>query len=350
MNLRHLLSRRSSGFTLIELLVVIAIIAILIALLVPAVQKVREAAARTQCINNLKQIGLAVHSFHDTRRWLPPDRIANDWPTWAVLIMPYIEQDSAFRRWDLTRRYAEQVTGANDPRPFNVPVYFCPSRRAPGVFSNSYTFQSGAAASAGGADDLTGRPGGLGDYGSVAGTANNEGAMRVSMPSGLVNGVARSGTGPFNSSGPGALITTFTGRSTLVSIVDGTSNTLLVGEKYIRPNSFQGKNEDRSVYDGNNQNNFRRFLGRQATSFNPLTYLGTDPPNPIIGNPQIQANPVDPATGLTISLNQCFGSWHSGICNFVMCDGTVRSLSVNLSIDTLTLLCLPNDGQPVRLD
>ena len=350
MNRHQFRHARAAGFTLIELLVVIAIIAILIALLVPAVQKVREAAARTQCINNLKQIGLAIHNYHDSVKALPPDRIVNDWPTWAVLILPYIEQDAAFKRWNLTRRYAEQVTGGNDPRPFNVPAYFCPSRRQPNAFSVNYTFQSGAAANAGGADDLTAPPGGVGDYASVAGTANNEGAMRVSMPFGVVSGANVSGTGPFNKSGPGAVVTTFTGRSKLVNIIDGTSNTLLVGEKYVRPNSQWGKNEDRSVYDGNNQNNFRRFLGRQVTKFNPLTYDATDPPNPIIGDPRIQTNPVDPATGLTISLNQCFGSWHSGICNFAMCDATVRSLSVGLSIDTLTLLCLPDDGQPVRLD
>src|SRR5947209_7125601 len=100
---------KRAGFTLIELLVVIAIIAILIALLVPAVQRVREASARTHCGNNLKQMGLAFHGYHDTFKAFPPSRIdGNGGATWCVLILPYIEQNDLFKLWDMRQLYYNQ--------------------------------------------------------------------------------------------------------------------------------------------------------------------------------------------------------------------------------------------------
>src|SRR5438034_329774 len=122
-------SPRKAGFTVIELLVVIAIIAVLIALLVPAVQRVREAAARTQCTNNLKQIALAFHNFHDTIKhfpqggWNPPGATAADlndrrqWG-WCYQILPYIEQEALYNSTNI-------ATLRTTP----VKLYYCPSRR-----------------------------------------------------------------------------------------------------------------------------------------------------------------------------------------------------------------------------
>jgi len=84
--------RSRRAFTLVELLVVIAIIGILVALLLPAIQAAREAARRSQCMNNLKQIGLATHGFHDSRKALPPFRVMDHQQTWLVLILPYLEE------------------------------------------------------------------------------------------------------------------------------------------------------------------------------------------------------------------------------------------------------------------
>jgi prepilin-type N-terminal cleavage/methylation domain-containing protein/prepilin-type processing-associated H-X9-DG protein len=139
---------RRRGFTLIELLVVIAIIAILIGLLVPAVQKVRAAAARIQCDNNLKQIGLALHNYHDVNHQFPPPaqcfpggcntndlRDLNWGPTWVLRILPFIEQDNLYKAYNLNLPAKDP---ANEPVTMTeLKVFLCPADKKAPLFSNS---------------------------------------------------------------------------------------------------------------------------------------------------------------------------------------------------------------------
>lgn len=126
-------NRRMScmGFTLVELLVVIAIIGVLVSLTLPAVQWAREAANRTECANNLKQMALAMHQYEYDFKTLPPSRILLpdllSSGSWAVLILPYMEQGSLYKEWKLDLPYYKQSETA---RKSLVPSYFCPSRRS----------------------------------------------------------------------------------------------------------------------------------------------------------------------------------------------------------------------------
>jgi prepilin-type N-terminal cleavage/methylation domain-containing protein/prepilin-type processing-associated H-X9-DG protein len=347
---------RARGFTLIELLVVIAIIAVLIGLLLPAVQKVREAAARMSCQNNLKQIGLAVHNYHNATGSLPPIRVANGigYSSWFVLILPYMEQNSVYAKFDIQKCYAAQT---DDARQSEVKAFFCPSRRGPGEgLSRAESWQQNdtapppdpvVAAAENRFRAANNPPGACGDYAACIGDQRgNPGNPPVpdSVGSGLNNwfNTVSNGAiilGTFTSSGgtiganssPSILVTSFKSLTNLQTIDDGTSNTFLAGEKHVPVGMFgRIRVGDGSIYDGS----WSCFFGRLAGVEDPLA---TGP------------NDLTPSSGVVDGIySRKFGSWHTGVCNFVFCDGSTRAIRTNIDTTTLRWLAIRNDGQVTK--
>jgi prepilin-type N-terminal cleavage/methylation domain-containing protein len=313
---------RQSGFTLIELLVVIAIIAVLIGLLLPAVQKVREAASRTQCANNLKQFGLAMHNYNDVYGALPWGRTGGGSkdPSWMIPILPFIEQDNAYRVWttptpDPTKpgAFVPQYAGINATnssapqivavRALQVSIFFCPSRRTPPQPLTDMKLNTPP-----NPPNYTdsGVDGAVTDYAACVGDGTK-------VP---FNGLS-SETGLFLQTQPGSYSLP---RNCINfnQIPDGLSNTLMIGEKHVPAGTFN------NYYDGTAFNGGQpQGVLRRAGTTSPLAFSNTEP------------------------FNNQFGSWHTGVVQFVFADGSVHALSTTVPGSVLALLANRADGLPI---
>jgi prepilin-type N-terminal cleavage/methylation domain-containing protein/prepilin-type processing-associated H-X9-DG protein len=359
-NARRWLGR---AFTLIELLVVIAIIAVLIGLLLPAVQKVREAANRMKCSNQLKQLALACHGYHDVNGAFPRGDTGgwgNDKGSWIFFTLPYMEQDNLYKQvqalpgynltgWSMSNNFVASTTNTSGPVctpgttpllpqgfPVRLPYIRCPSDdwdpRNP-----AYTNYEG----------MQGPQCNFGPCGADIFQLNCNGQVGPGTPPAL-NPPTHPGYQPSESygntsnasscrgmfcrgAGPGGPIIGF------ADVLDGTSNTILLGETLAGENEFQR-------YDG----------GGGWAAFNNASEMQT-----IQGiNWKIDRNDIVQPCCSTAGPTHCIWNWHvtwgaksnhSGGANFAFVDGSVHFIQQNIDVRTYQYLGCRHDGQPVQL-
>jgi len=297
-------SFRIKGFTLIELLVVIAIIAVLIALLLPAVQQAREAARRSQCKNNLKQIGLALHNYHDTHSTFPPGVVlqtadaqyigdgsngtqsVESWG-WGAFVLPYIEQAALYNQANIgSGGKLESVVGTVPL--MTLAVYRCPSDPAPLI--------------------RVGNPQARWATSNYKGNCGHRNCLFSETSGGTIRPVTLSGPNDYGG------IFRLDSKILIRDITDGTSNTILTGEIAWLKGTIT---YDAAAWAGCLQ-------GEQGNCADDVVASGRAPINSQSTNREV--------------LHESFSSHHTGGAQFLFCDGSVRFISENVNYVTSDLV------------
>ncbi|TWT60292.1 DUF1559 domain-containing protein [Rubinisphaera italica] len=323
------------GFTLIELLVVIAIIAILVALLLPAVQQAREAARRSSCKNNLKQLCLALHNYHDTHTVFPIGEgfgysavdqgascdAAPRRAPWTVLSLPYLEASALYEKFDFSQRflslYTETPTSGNNHDASNVSVnaFHCPSfPAADGLHTNYFGVMGGGE--------------------NLADWAHTSRFGRAFW---------NNGTFYLNS------------KTKMRDITDGTSNTFFIGEtKYqLGPNGRTDGVRTGWASTVRGCVNATPGVTAAVTDVPVNSYIGDGNKDDTLFEVGVNSNDANfrgSVNGVASSQNlqgRAFGSAHQGGCHFGAVDGSIHFISENINIPTLQYLAIRDDGQVI---
>jgi type II secretory pathway pseudopilin PulG len=330
-------------------LVVIAIIAVLIGLLLPAVQKVREAASRISCANNLKQLGLALHTYHDANGSFPPGGVTNDQnvnaaglntaggPSWLICILPYMEQGNLYRLYNPT--VPTEFPENQALRTMAVKSYSCPSD----PLANQVLTPASGAVSMGLAvvpQYATGSyrgMSGMSNAGSFfdefsafqVGIANQRGLLHSCVDCSKYAGMT---SPPVAACRPGGTIPTGMTPERIASVTDGTSNTIAAGEFYVT--SATARRTTLWAYEYTSYAMSMIFLPPQSrvltTDYNQCVAIG-----PSLGTPD--TNPC----------KRAWGSLHPGVINWVMADGSVRAISTSVDMLVLASMATIGNGEVV---